>query len=96
MRGTPLTTVLSSTTSQRPTTQELDVPQTAAERAAAIDAEYKAAKSAYDAAQADIRRKQDDPEFPRSQFPELAKQQRARLQRVAELAAARREYGLID
>lgn len=95
-RGEPLPAVRPSAVPQAPSAKELDVPMRAAERAAEIDAEYKAARAAYRAGELDIQRKKDDPEFPRSQFPELARQQRERLQRVADLAAARREYGLTD
>lgn len=97
-RGVPLRTVYPTqpTVAVRPSLAELDVPLVAAEKAKAIDDEYKAARRAYDEANTFIIQKQADPTFPRSQFPELAKQQRERLQRVADLAAARREYGLTD
>lgn len=98
-RATPLPPVTPSVMSiigTRPGPSDLDVPMRAAEKAMAVDEAYKAARAAYRAGEADIQAKQTDPEFPRSQFPELAKAQRARLQRVAELAAARKEYGLTD
>ena len=74
----------------------MDVPLVTAQKAEQIDAEYRAAVAAHEAGQADIKRKEADPYFPRSQFPELAKQQRERLARVATLAALRKEYGLTD
>lgn len=95
-RGEPLPAVRPSTVPQAPSAEELDVPMKAAIKAEEIDSAYKRAKAEYDAAEIDIVRKQADPNFPRSQFPALAQAQRARLQRVAELAAARREYGLTD
>lgn len=98
-RATPLPPVTPSVMSiigTRPGPSDLDVPMRAAEKAMAVDEAYKAARAAYRAGEADIQAKQTDPEFPRSQFPELAKAQRERLQRVAELAAVRKEYGLTD
>lgn len=97
-RGVPLAPVYPTqpTVSVRPSGKDLDVPLVAAERAKDIDDAHKAALRAYDEANVVIIQKQDDPTFPRSQFRELAKQQRERLQRVADLAAARREYGLTD
>jgi len=97
-RGVPLAAVYPTqpTMSARPSLADLDVPLAAAEKAKAIDEEYKKARRAYDEGNSFIVQKQEDPTFPRSQFPELAKQQRERLQRVADLAAARREYGLKD
>lgn len=98
-RATPLPPVTPSVMSiigARPGPSDLDVPMRAAEKAMAVDEAYKAARAAYRAGEADIQAKQTDPEFPRSQFPELAKAQRERLQRVAELAAVRKEYGLTD
>lgn len=98
-RSEPLPPVVPAMTSiigMRPGPSDLDVPARAAMKAAEIDSAFKAARADYAAAQQDIQRKEADPNFPRSQFPELAKAQRERLQRVAELAAARREYGLTD
>jgi hypothetical protein len=95
-RGEPLPAVRPSTVPQAPSAKELDVPMQAAIKAEEIDSAYKAAYAAHMAGEADIQAKQADPNFPRSQFPALAQAQRARLQRVAELAAARREYGLTD
>lgn len=81
---------------QTPSASSLNVPMRAAVEAEAVDAAYKRASAEWEAAERDIREKEADPNFPRSQFLALAQAQRARLQRVAELAAARREYGLTD
>lgn len=95
-RATPLPAVGGFSRPASPTREELDVPMRAAAKAEEVDMAYQAARADYRTAAEDIRRKEADPYFPRSQFPELAKQQRERLARVAELAAARREYGLKD
>jgi hypothetical protein len=95
-RGEPLPAVRPSTAPSAPSAKELDVPMQAAIKAQEIDSAFKAAYAAHTAGEADIQAKMADPNFPRSQFPALAQAQRTRLQRVAELAAARREYGLTD
>lgn len=92
----PVAPSMSSVIASRPGPSGLDVPMRAAIKAQEIDRAYEAARAEYAAAQQDIQQKENDPNFPRSQFPALAQAQRARLQRVAELAAARREYGLTD
>lgn len=81
---------------------DLRFPALAAERAKAIDAEYQKARQEYAEEEARIRQlegwKAVGMYKPQSgeDFPDLARAQQARLQRVVELAAARREYGLTD
>jgi hypothetical protein len=82
--------------------ESLQYPVGVAMRAKEIDEEYRKLRDEYADEEARIReleRAQVLGMFqprPGEDLPDLAKQQRARLQRVAELAAARREYGLID
>lgn len=83
--------------------ESLQYPVGVAMRAKEIDEEYAKAAREYQEEERRIRMLEEWrklgvalPSDVVEDFPTLAKAQRARLQRVAELAAARREYGLID
>jgi len=95
-RATPLPPVGPAMTTpiQRPSPEELNVPAKAAERAKIVDQAYDQAVEDYNAGQRRVKELERDPNFPRSEFPAIAREQRARLERVAALAASRREYGL--
>jgi len=95
-RVTPLSSIGPAMTTpiQRPTREELNVPVKAAETAKVIDEAYDQAVKDYNAAELRINELERDPNFPRNEFPAMAREQRARLERVAALAASRREYGL--
>jgi hypothetical protein len=95
-RAVPLSSIGPAMTTpiQRPSPEELNVPAKAAERAKVIDEAYDQAVKDYNAAELRISELERDPNFPRNEFPAMAREQRARLERVAALAASRREYGL--